>query len=371
MSKEFFEKSLLNILKRENVAEKFVKYAKEKEKKVFLFGGGHACEYFINYLQKRDVSICAIIDKKRTEPIQEIPCYTLEVIKKLYDIENAVFVISVPSVKNEIMKELLEYVDENQVFYFEVELYEYYGSCYDRYKDYLIQNMEELACIYSELSDDYSRQTMIKVIEGRLTGDLDSVSNIWVKDQYWPNDIIQFTNKETIIECGSCDGKNLIELCDKLGKRFSHIYCFEPDKDCKEILSKVIEDIDADGRVTYIEKGTYKESTTLSFTNEGIISGLSKIDVNGRNVIEVVAIDDEINDKISYIKMDIEGAELDTLIGAKRIITENKPKLAICIYHKDSDIIDIMKYLKSLNLGYRFYIRHHNCNMTETVLYAI
>ena len=80
--------------------------------------------------------------------------------------------------------------------------------------------------------------------------------------------------------------------------------------------------------------------------------------------------DDVIKEKVTYIKMDIEGAELDTLLGAKKIITQYRPKLAVCIYHKDSDMLNIMEYLQTLNSQYKFYMRHHNCNMTETVLYA-
>lgn len=200
---------------------------------------------------------------------------------------------------------------------------------------------------------------------------MEVVADIWKKEQYLATDFMYFSEDEVVIECGSSDGKTLKELCDKLKNKYKHIYCFEPDSQCKQVLNRVIKDIKGSGTITYFEKGTYKETTTLSFCCDSLASGLSKVDDAGQNKIEVVALDEVVKERVTFIKMDIEGAELDTLKGAKRIISEDKPKLAICIYHKDVDIIEILEYLRVLNPQYRFYMRHHNCNMTETVLYAV
>ena len=68
--------------------------------------------------------------------------------------------------------------------------------------------------------------------------------------------------------------------------------------------------------------------------------------------------------------MDIEGAEMDTLIGAQKIIKRCKPKLAVCIYHRMNDIIKIPIFLKELVPEYNFKVRQHSKSMLETVLYA-
>ncbi|MBQ4363823.1 MAG: FkbM family methyltransferase [Oscillospiraceae bacterium] len=93
-------------------------------------------------------------------------------------------------------------------------------------------------------------------------------------------------------------------------------------------------------------------------------------DGNG-DLTDVKKLDDILKDeKPTLIKMDIEGAELDTLIGAENTIRKYKPKLAVCIYHKIEDIITIPKYLHSLVPEYKFRVRQHSCSMLETVLYA-
>ena len=69
--------------------------------------------------------------------------------------------------------------------------------------------------------------------------------------------------------------------------------------------------------------------------------------------------------------MDIEGSEYNALLGSRRIIREQKPKLAICVYHKPEDIIQIPELILSINNEYRFYIRHYSTIGGETVLYAL
>lgn len=86
----------------------------------------------------------------------------------------------------------------------------------------------------------------------------------------------------------------------------------------------------------------------------------------------LIAINNFFKDKETptFIKMDIEGAELEALEGAKTTIVKNKPKLAICLYHKPDDLWKIPLYLKDLVPEYKFYIRHHGKVRWETVLYA-
>ena len=75
--------------------------------------------------------------------------------------------------------------------------------------------------------------------------------------------------------------------------------------------------------------------------------------------------------KVTFLKMDIEGSELAALRGAERIIREQRPKLAICVYHKPEDLWEIPSLLLSYHPDYKLYLRHYSINETETVLYAI
>ncbi|MCL1983378.1 MAG: FkbM family methyltransferase, partial [Clostridiales bacterium] len=73
----------------------------------------------------------------------------------------------------------------------------------------------------------------------------------------------------------------------------------------------------------------------------------------------------------TYIKMDIEGAELMALKGAENIIRSHKPKLAISAYHKPEDVYTLPMLIRSYRNDYKFYLRHYTNSLNETVLYAV
>ena len=88
--------------------------------------------------------------------------------------------------------------------------------------------------------------------------------------------------------------------------------------------------------------------------------------------IEVRKLDDMLRDrKVTFLKMDIEGSELAALRGAERIIREQRPKLAICVYHKPEDMWEIPGFILNCHPDYKLYLRHYSISYTETVLYAV
>lgn len=74
--------------------------------------------------------------------------------------------------------------------------------------------------------------------------------------------------------------------------------------------------------------------------------------------------------RVDCIKLDVEGAELSALEGAKEAISQFRPKLVICLYHKPEDMISIPLYIKSLVPEYRLHVAHSSCDFTDTILYA-
>ena len=101
---------------------------------------------------------------------------------------------------------------------------------------------------------------------------------------------------------------------------------------------------------------------------------MPQIGEQGTNVIKIstVAIDDVVDgEEVSFIKLDVEGAELKALQGAARTIRTFRPRLAISVYHKPEDIIEILEYILSLHDDYRLYIRHYQMSSCETIVYAL
>jgi len=73
----------------------------------------------------------------------------------------------------------------------------------------------------------------------------------------------------------------------------------------------------------------------------------------------------------TYIKMDIEGAEMDALTGASRIIRDSSPVLAICVYHRIDHLWKLPLLLRSLSDKYTFFLRPHADACWDLVCYAV
>lgn len=188
-----------------------------------------------------------------------------------------------------------------------------------------------------------------------------------VSRQYFDKDIICYGEDEVFVDGGCLNyasAKQFLAECSSVKK----IYAFEPDAESaercrKEAKRAVLHDYEI------IEKGLYSEDAELHFMSMG--NGCSGLAEAGECIVKVCAMDKEIKEPITFIKMDIEGAELEALRGAADTIRRYRPKLAICVYHKPEDIIDIPKYILELNPEYKLYMRHYSDNAGETVLYAV
>lgn len=232
---------------------------------------------------------------------------------------------------------------------------------------FFLEHAKELKAVYDLLEDDESRSVFENILKYRVTSDWTYLKRSRGKDnlknQYFVPEL-QFSEHEIIVDCGAYDGDTT--------KRFyknvpgCRVIALEPD----EKNFKTLQQLKLEG-LKPIKAGAWSEDTTLTFSSGG--AGIGKIDASGNITIEARALD-HISEcqSASYIKMDIEGAEMHALKGAEKLIKERKPKLAICIYHRPEDFFEIPFYIKSLNPDYKLSIHHHgDYRRNETVLYAV
>ena len=146
------------------------------------------------------------------------------------------------------------------------------------------------------------------------------------------------------------------------------IYAFEPDQESYERCMKRKKQ-HPEIKIELLEYGLWSSNTVIGFEQLG--QGNSKINDQSCDAIKCVTLDSCVKEKVTFIKMDIEGAELEALRGCQNIIRQHKPKLAVSVYHKPEDIIEIPQYIKQLVPEYRLYIRHYSNADSETVLYAL
>jgi len=354
-----------------NKIEKINNIIKRYRGGVFLYGRGFAFRYYKQLLTKYGIQIAGIIDGNKEYHgsfFEGLPVMGVEdAIKKGV----AAVVISSPKYYKEIKKFLLTKILAEKIFSFEAEIYCTFIHDVISYKTFLLENINRIEKLYNSLQDVQSKNTLEYFIKGRLSGDLKYFADVCVPTQYYPRDLINFNDNEVFVELGSYDGETLKEFLELVDRKYKACYCFEPDTTSLGKLYE-IQKLESSDKIHIIPKAAYDKKTSLSFAiSEG--TGTSCVSDSSMKTVTIEAdsVDNCINEKISFIKMDIEGSELKALKGAEQHLKNDRPKLAICVYHNPSDFIDIFEYLNELNLGYKFYLRHHNCSATETVLYAL
>lgn len=237
-------------------------------------------------------------------------------------------------------------------------------------KIYFTDHHDDIMRIERYLADDKSRTIWKQMIKFRMTM-IYKYHPGADGEQYFVDDIMKLTGNEVFIDCGGYDGQTTIDFIRKCKGKYRKIVIFEPDVNCLPMIRKKVLN---NKRVKVIPKGVWDTETALSFVASGD-SASHVVEAGGgqqMDVISVVSIDgcDECSEA-TFIKMDLEGAEQKALKGAEETIKRNKPKLAICIYHSDEDMIEIIDYLHNLVPEYKLYVRHHSTAAIETVVYAI
>ncbi len=176
--------------------------------------------------------------------------------------------------------------------------------------------------------------------------------------------------KEIFVDGGCFDGSTslcFMNWCKKVNRR-GYCYTWEPDPVNREKCIRVLENKGIEYQM--IPKGLWSEYAEMNFKSSG---GGSYISENGDVHIIVDSMDQciDIDIPVTFIKMDIEGAEYQAILGARNIISKYKPKLAICVYHKLEDIWELPWLLHEIQPGYTFFLRHYSFSDVETVLYAL
>lgn len=297
---------------------------------------------------------------------------------------------------------------------------------------YLAPNGPEFEWLYEILGDDASRRTLVKVLAFRALGHrrvklplntpafwdgrlqisklADSVESLhtrfanldwelplmdlhqigvpirfygipaaahrqFVLEQYRCGEIA-VERGDCVVDAGTCWGETALYFAQRAGGSGSVIgFEFVPEN--LEILHRNLGlNPDLAGIVQVVERAAWSDSgASLEYDVDGPATRIpDQESVGGKAHAVTLSIDDLVSERrlprIDFIKMDIEGSELRALQGATRTLAQFRPKLAISVYHNLQDFFEIPRFLASLDLGYRFSLRHFTIHAAETVLFA-
>lgn len=347
-----------------------------KDRKLFIYGAGIGfCTFSTFVLTKYALNPTLVLDQKFGQPniINGLPsCHPEKFDFTEQDKCDGVVVVTLGSQLE--FKRIKDYLETGLGFKYVVwafEIYEY--SLHHTSRDdiscgsaYINENKEKIITAYELLSDEQSRLVFKSILATYYFKKRVSIPSKPLDEQYFPKDIVLSKGFSCFIDGGAYVGDTVEQIINKKLK-VENLFCFEPDH---QHYLKLVEKVNGSvaASVYAIPCGLYSTEKILSICSSETNSSLSEF---GDAYIQVMSLDHFLNGvKPTYIKMDIEGAELDALHGAKRTIKESKADLAISAYHKISHLWELLLYINELGVYDTFYLRNYTSYVAESVLYA-
>lgn len=237
----------------------------------------------------------------------------------------------------------------------------------------LKEHRDEFIWLYNNLEDYRSKQSLYAIMKNWLYIDINLLDQIREKGSpYYDTDIIPSVKDGIFVSLGSDKGDTILDFIKTYGEVYKHIYCYAARPQSAEALRTKFEIFET---ITVCEKASGSGTGTAYLSDKGILTTNTTniMDLHRGLPVDMVSIDEDIQEPLTFIKVDIIGLVQETLLGCRRHITEEHPRLAVSVCYGYEDIWKIPGMIRDMDPSYRFYIRYYGGNLIPTrfVLYAV
>lgn len=233
--------------------------------------------------------------------------------------------------------------------------------------------------LFDRLADEQSRRVLTAVVRSWRFYEIDELEKVKEHqyDDYFDRSLLHCDDSEVVADLGAYTGDTFLSYVKNYGSMaYRRYYCYEITKKSFDALAKATAPYP---RVVLRRKGAGAGPGSMELDANSAASAntlrteADSISGETAETVEIVALDDDITEPLTLIKMDIEGSEQSALRGCARHIREDHPKLALSVYHNFEDLWKLPRMIENLVPGYRFYLRYHGGNLwpSEITLLAL
>lgn len=223
----------------------------------------------------------------------------------------------------------------------------------------------EWAEVFASLEDEASRQTLLDLARYRLTADTGFMQAYAVRmqDQYF--EPFLDLRDEVFVDAGGFDGDTTEAFCRRYPD-YRRVHLFEPSQ---RNMAAARARLAGHRDIVFHPEGVSDQPGLVTFDAEA--GSASAVTSGVGEAVAMTTLDLAVDEPVSLIKMDLEGWELTALAGCERHIREDRPKLAIAVYHRAADFRTVWRYARTLHPDYRVYLRHYTQGWSETVMFFV
>lgn len=365
-------KKLLNIVLKSTI---FI-HPQKINKPIVLYGAGSLGQMAKEFFDYFKIDFKYIVDKNAEKYINNnfwkntkiiFPKDVPEKDKHKYTIIICIVTTPIIELLNQLNKDGWEDI---RFFYDVTELYKNkYPINNGWFKEkFSLKEVKNIKKIYSKFSDDISRIQYTQFLAWRKMRLELLFENIEINTTnrfFIPKITKILTKKEIFVDCGAHIGAVIEKFLQITNNKYDSIYAIEPDKSNFKKLNEKLKIIPNTHPIKYALSN--KNSNMNFYDGFGFASKLNK---NGKNTIKTVTLDN-LNITATFIKLHLEGGELNALTGATNTINKYRPIVVITAYHNSDGIEKIPSFLINNTKKYKLYFRLHSYGGTGAVFYAI
>ncbi len=338
-------------------------------KPVYIFGKGRLGMWAYKQLVQIGVNVAGFLDNSFQNGELESNICPLSCVKA-----DDIVIIACQAYPS--IAEQLDNMEVKKHIYYEelVELVDglhHYSEAYKEWFREIEIEKDSYIRLFNRLGDDASKQILADMLRFRMTYNpkyCDHAMDISLRSGIRDFDYSVTSHfRKGIVFCdvGGYDGDSTLDFM-RFSNDYERIYFFEPDSSAYNAAMTRLKEYK---NIEFINKGCGSKPGLAKFDVLGGDSG--RVSVTGNVEVQVTTLGEFINNSNTYVKMDIEGAELEALQGMSNQIREYKPLLGISVYHRTGDFHVLPEYILSCNEDYSLYLRHYTDNICDTMCYFV
>lgn len=331
-----------------------------------IFGAGGGGKQWISILEDHGIKLDFICDNNKNlwgTNIRNIPCISPDELLKITG--KLVVVIAVRRYQDIYSQLLACGIRAENIMVANVDTLSFKANYMISKKEVDVSDICQRACLVTDMcEDDLSAKILYQTLRRYILSWDEQID--YTGEAYFIPEL-GMRQHEVFVDIGAYNGDTLECFLKKYKDEFDKYYAFELDRDNYERLCDKIAQMpdSVKNKIVVSNIGAWNQKAEIHYSSN---QAATNVNLSGECVGYVDKLDDVLKEKSTFIKMDIEGAEMYALEGGMEHIRMYKPICAICIYHSLNDLLMIPVMLKEL--GYKIIIRHHDVDASEIVCYA-
>ncbi|MDD6024624.1 MAG: FkbM family methyltransferase [Oscillospiraceae bacterium] len=343
-------------------------YLKACGKPIVVYGIGNGGDKVFACCQEWGLQVSAVFasdDHATKKTSHDLPVGTYDTVMERYP--DGVILVAFGTYDMEIVQRIRQMGQNHAVFVPDVPLFG--GSIFTR--EYLAANELDIQKARSLFSDEWSCNVFGAMLRAKCSGRLEDYLSA---DTPRSEDLklLNLGDKEAYLDLGAYNGDTIEEFLNLTEGHYASITAFEPNAQNYRKLQTYAASKE---NLLLYPFASWNEPAVLTFSGKGgrMCAKVPELPGQYKHLHEVEAIPvDSLSEDFTFVKMDVEGAERETLLGMQETIKRCHPKLLISCYHRTDDFIRLPLLLEELCPGYRMYLRRNPCIPAwEIQLYAI